>query len=130
MIGVLLVTHDTLGEVLIECVAHVLNRRPQHLNALGVLPRDDPRDLLEGARARVDALDQGRGVLLLCDIYGASPANLAARLVQPGRIEAVAGVNLPMLLRVLTYREQMSLGALAERAVTGACDGVVRIKPI
>lgn len=130
MIGVLLVTHNTLGEVLIECACHVLNRCPMHLKPLGVLARDDPRDLLEGAQALVASLDQGSGVLILCDIFGASPANLAARLVLPGRVEAIAGVNLPMLMRVLTYREQGTLGALIERAITGACDGVARIKPI
>jgi len=130
MIGVLLVTHSTLGEVLIECACHVLNRCPLHMKSFAVMPRDDPRDLLADARAQVASLDQGQGVLVLCDIFGASPANLAARLVEPGRVEAVAGVNLPMLMRVLTYREQCTLGAVVERAVTGACDGVVRMKPI
>jgi len=130
MIGVLLVTHGTLGDVLIECACHVLNRCPMHLKTFSVMPRDDPRDLMEDARALVASLDQGHGVLILCDIFGASPANLAARLIEPGRIEAVAGVNLPMLMRVLTYREQGSLGSLVERAITGACDGVVRMKAI
>jgi len=130
MIGLLLVTHGSLGEVLIDCACHVLNRCPMHLSAFAVMPRDDPRDLLADAGARLASLDQGHGVLILCDIYGASPANLAARLIEPGRVEAVAGVNLPMLMRVLTYREQGTLGALVERAITGACDGVVRMKPI
>jgi PTS system ascorbate-specific IIA component len=130
MVGVLLVTHATLGEALIECVCHVLNRRPVHLQALAVMPQDDPRDLLPGARALLERLDPGGGVLVLTDLFGATPANLAVRLLQPGRVAAVAGVSLPMLLRVLTYREQCALGPLVERAVTGARDGVVRMKPL
>ena len=130
MVGLLLVTHMTLGDVLIECVGHVLNRRPVRLQSFSVMPQDDPRDLLADARGRVRALDAGQGVLVLTDLFGASPANLAARLLEPGRVEAVAGVSLPMLLRVLTYREHTRLGVLADRAITGACDGVVRMKPL
>jgi len=130
MVGVLLITHATLGEALIECVCHVLNRRPSNLQALAVMPQDDPRDLLPTAQGLVEQLDVGDGVLVLTDLFGASPANLAARLLGHGRIAAVAGVSLPMLLRVLTYREQGALPALTERAVTGARDGVVRMKPL
>ncbi len=130
MVGVLLVTHGTLGESLIECVCHVLNRRPTDLLALAVTPQDDPRDLLPSAQALVDRLDSGDGVLILTDLFGASPANLVAKLLVPGQVEAVAGCSLPMLLRVLTYREQLPLAPLLERAITGACDGVVRMKPL
>jgi len=130
MVGVLLITHATLGDALIECVCHVLNRRPSNLQALAVMPQDDPRDLLPQAQAMTEQLDDGEGVLVLTDLFGASPANLAARLLVEARIAAVAGVNLPMLLRVLTYREQGALPALIERALTGARDGVVRMKPL
>jgi len=65
-------------------------------------------------------------VLVLTDIYGASPANLATKLLQPGRVEAVAGVNLPMVLRTLTYRDR-DMETLIARAVSGGCDGVVHM---
>ena len=94
------------------------------------MPQDDPRDLLAGAQARVDRRDTGDGVLVLTDPFGASPANLAIKRLVPTRVEGLAGVSLPMLLRVLTYREHAPLGPLVERAVTGACDGVVRMKPL
>jgi len=71
-------------------------------------------------------VDGGEGVLVLTDIYGATPSNIAAKLVMPGRIELVAGVNLPMLLRVLTYRER-DMPTLVKRAVSGACDGVLHV---
>jgi PTS system ascorbate-specific IIA component len=59
-------------------------------------------------------------------MYGGSPANIAAKLLVPGKVEGVAGVNLPMLIRVLTYRDK-SLATIVSKAVSGGCDGVVRM---
>ena len=126
MIGVLLITHGTLGESLIHCVSHVLNKRPPHLRQISITAQDDPHSLLPQARALVKELDQGDGVLVLSDIYGGSPSNIAARLLVPGKVEGVAGVNLPMLIRVLTYRDK-PLATIVTKAVSGGCDGVVRI---
>lgn len=126
MIGIFLVTHGTLGESLIQCVCHVLNKRPPLLGQLGVSAQDDPLDVLPLARNMIACVDGGDGVLLLTDIHGATPGNIAMHLLEPGRIELVAGVNLPMLLRVLTYREQ-DMPTLLKRAVSGACDGVMRV---
>ncbi|MBM3357215.1 MAG: PTS fructose transporter subunit IIA [Betaproteobacteria bacterium] len=126
MIGILLITHGTLGESLIHCASHVLNKRPPRLSQVGVTAQDDPFSLLPRARALVKELDEGDGVLVLSDLYGSSPANLAARLLAPGRVEGVAGVNLPMLIRVLTYRDK-PLQTVVTKAVSGGCDGVVRI---
>jgi len=126
MIGILIIAHGTLGESLIHCASHVLNKRPPRLRQLGVTAQDDPLLLLPQARALVKELDDGDGVLILSDIYGASPCNLVCKLVVPDRIEAVAGVNLPMLIRALTYRER-DLATVVTKAVSGGCDGVVRI---
>lgn len=126
MIGILLITHGTLGEALIQCACHVLNKRPAGMMQLGVSSQDDPLDLLPTARQLLGLADMGEGVLVLTDIYGASPANLASKLLQPGRVEAIAGVNLPMLLRVLTYRDR-DMDTLIARAVSGGCDGVMHM---
>ena len=126
MIGVLIITHGTLGESLIHCASHVLNKRPARLKQLSITAQDDPFNLLPQARALVKELDDGHGVLILTDMYGGSPANIAAKLILPGRIEGVAGVNLPMLIRVLTYRDK-SLPMIITKAVSGGCDGVVRM---
>src|ERR1019366_7375204 len=99
MIGILIVAHDTLGESLIRAVTHVLAVRPPQFETLAVRATDDPLDLLPPARALIKSLDTGDGVLIFSDIYGATPCNLATKLLQPGRIEGVAGVNLPMLVR-------------------------------
>ena len=126
MIGILIISHGTLGESLIHCASHVLNRRPARLKQLGITAQDDPIQLLPQARKLVKDLDEGDGVLLLSDMYGGSPANIGAKLIVPGRIEGVAGVNLPMLIRVLTYRDK-PLQTIITKAVSGGCDGVVRM---
>jgi len=126
MIGVLLITHGTLGESLIHCASHVLNKRPTRLKQLSITAQDDPFNMLPQARAIVKELDDGDGVLILTDMYGGSPANIGAKLIVPGRIEGVAGVNLPMLIRVLTYRDK-PLQTIVTKAVSGGCDGVVRM---
>lgn len=89
MIGILLITHGSYGEALVQNACHVLNKRPIQLNQLGVAAQDDPLDLL----------------------------------LEPGRVEGIAGVNLPMLLRALTYREK-GMETLLTRAVAGGRDGV------
>ena len=126
MIGILLITHGTLGESLIHCASHVLNKRPPRLKQLSITAQDDPFNLLPQARMLVKELDDGDGVLILTDMYGGSPANIGAKLIAPGRVEGVAGVNLPMLIRVLTYRDK-PLQTIVTKAVSGGCDGVVRM---
>ena len=126
MIGILIITHGTLGESLIHCASHVLNKRPPRLKQLGVTAQDDPALLLPQARALVKELDDGAGVLILSDMYGGTPSNLASKLVAPGKIEAVAGVSLPMLIRVLTYRDR-DLQIIVTKAISGGCEGVIRV---
>src|SRR5205814_807164 len=106
MIGILIIAHDSLGEGLARAVTHVLGGRPAQFEVLSVAATDDPLTLLPAARELVSQLDTGSGVLIFSDIYGASPCNLVAKLLKPGRIEGVAGVNLPMLVRTFTYRNR------------------------
>jgi PTS system ascorbate-specific IIA component len=129
MIGILIIAHGTLGESLIHCASHVLNKRPARLKQLGITAQDDPLLLLPQARALVKELDDGSGVLILSDMYGGSPSNIAAKLLVPDRVEGVAGVNLPMVIRALTYRDR-PLATLILKAVSGGCEGVLRIPPL
>lgn len=123
MIGILLITHGSYGEALVQNACHVLNKRPAQLAQLGVAPQDDPLDLLSLARRMLDLVDNGKGVLVMTDVFGASPANLALKLLEAGRIEGLAGANLPMLLRALTYRDK-GMETLLQRARDGGRDGV------
>ena len=88
--------------------------------------QDDPLDALPLAREMLALVDKGEGVLILTDIFGATPANIALKLLEPGRIEGVAGVNLPMLLRALTYREK-GMETLLAKAVGGGRDGILNM---
>jgi PTS system mannose-specific IIA component len=128
MIGILLLTHGTLGESLIQCCCHVLNRRPLQIAQLGVSAQDDPLDLLPAAHEWLQQVDSGEGVIILTDIFGATPSNVAVKLIEPGRVEAIAGVSLPMLLRVLTYRDKNDIDTVINKAITGGCDGVLHMK--
>jgi PTS system ascorbate-specific IIA component len=127
MIGILIVAHDTLGESLAGAVTHVLGSRPAQFATLPVAAADDPLNLLPKARELVASLDTGDGVLIFSDIYGATPSNLTGKLLVRGRVEAVAGVNLPMLVRAFTYRDK-GMDMMIKKAISGGCDGVVRIE--
>ncbi|HUL55701.1 MAG TPA: PTS fructose transporter subunit IIA [Usitatibacter sp.] len=126
MIGILIVSHGAFGESLIHSASHVLGRRPVYLRQLGVTVHDDPDALIPVAEDLIRYLDQGQGVLVLTDIYGATPSNIAMKLLRPGKVEGIAGVNLPMLIRALTYREEPLESAL-EKALSGASEGVMRM---
>jgi PTS system ascorbate-specific IIA component len=127
MIGILIVSHGAFGESLIHSASHVLGKRPLFLRQLGVTVHDDPEAILPVAEDLIRFLDQGQGVLVLTDIYGATPSNIAAKLLKPGKVEGLAGVNLPMLIRALNYREE-PLASVIEKALGGATDGVRRME--
>ncbi|MEJ2174975.1 MAG: PTS sugar transporter subunit IIA [bacterium] len=126
MIGVLILAHDGLGAALVASATHMLARAPENVREIGMTGADDPEAILERARAAIRELDRGSGVLVLTDIYGATPCNVASRLLERGRVEGVSGVSLPMLLRVLTYSGG-GLEALVEKARSGGTEGVVHM---
>ena len=126
MIGILIISHGAFGEALIHCASHVLGKRPLRVRQVGVTMHDDPDAMLPVAQELVKQLDDGDGVLILSDMLGATPSNLATRLLQPGHIEGVSGVSLPMLIRALTYREE-PLAIVVEKAISGGTAGVVHL---
>ena len=126
MIGILLITHGTFGEALIQNVCHVLNKHPPLIAQLGVAAQDDPLDVLPLAKLLLNEVDGGKGVLVMTDIYGASPANLVLKLLEPGRVEGVAGASLPMLLRAITYRNK-GMETMIAKAISGGRDGVLNM---
>ena len=126
MIGLLIVAHGTLGESLIHCASHVMGKRPLYLRQLGVTMHDEPDAILPQGRDLVRFLDQGDGVLVFTDIFGATPSNIACRLLEPGRVLGVSGVNLPMLIKALSYRDQ-PMEVLIDKALSGAHDGMIRM---
>jgi mannose PTS system EIIA component len=128
MVGILIIAHERLGESLIACAAHVLGVCPERLRALAVGPSDDPQASLLGGLRLLREVDSGSGVLVLTDVYGATPANVACRLLVPGHVEGVAGVNLPMLVRAITYRRE-PLGVVMAKALSGGVEGIMHMPP-
>ena len=124
-VGVLLVTHSGIGTALIAVANALLRSLPLQVEAFEVPYDGDPEALLPQASAALRRVDGGDGVLVLTDLYGATPSNLAARLARLGTpVKRVSALNLPMLLRVLNYAE-LELDELPAVAAAGARNGVV-----
>jgi mannose PTS system EIIA component len=124
VIGVLIVTHGEIGTSLLTSASQILGGEQRQVATLSVWRADDIDDLVLRARELLESLDSGDGVLVLTDIFGATPGNVVSRLLEDGRIEGVSGASLPMLLRVLTRRNG-SLSAAVQRALSGGAEGVV-----
>ena len=126
MIGILLITHNGLGDSLLDCVKHVMGGVPSNLKSMAVLADDSAQQKIVEGRILIEQLNTGEGVLLLTDLFGATPCNIARQLCQAGRVTCVTGVNLPMLLRVLGYCQQ-TLAEVTRKALTGGRDNIMSI---
>ena len=126
MIGILIISHGSFGEMLVHSASHVLGKRPPQVRQMGVALHDDPDKILPQAKALLREVDTGDGVLVLTDMLGATPSNIATRLLEAGRVEGLAGASLPMLIRALTYRDE-PLAAVVEKATSGGHEGVVHL---
>jgi len=128
-VGILLLTHPGIGAALCAVAEVLLRRLPLPVEVVEVPFDGDPQALLPVASAALRRVDGGAGVLVLTDLYGASPSNLAVRLMHLGTpVRLVSGVNLPMLLRAMNYPE-LALDALADAAGAGARNSVIHDAP-
>jgi PTS system ascorbate-specific IIA component len=124
-VGLLLVTHDQIGEVLLRTATRMLGEMPLAVKVLAVSSEADPDELLERARLLADRLDDGNGVLVFTDMYGSTPSNIAAGLADPGRVNVISGLSLPMLIRTLNYAS-LDLEGLTHKAISGGVEGIFR----
>jgi mannose PTS system EIIA component len=129
MIGILIVSHGAFGEALIHCASHVLGKRPLRVRQVGVTMHDDPDAILPQALELVHMLDDGDGVLVFTDILGATPSNIASRLLLPGKVEGVSGVSLPMLIRALTYRNE-PLATVVEKVMNASRECTIHMPSV
>jgi len=124
-VGILLITHEGIGATLLAVATRLLHQLPLKTEAFEVPFDADPDALLPSASAALRRVDSGAGVLVLTDLYGATPSNLAARLARLGTpVRRVSALNLPMLLRVMIYPE-LDLDELPAVAAAGARNGVI-----
>lgn len=126
MVGILLLTHAPLGNAFIEAATHVFRGRPEHLEAIDVWADQDPGEVRRLALAAIERVDSGDGVLVVTDVMGGTPCNCTFQLADPGRVEVIAGVSLPMLLRAITYRND-TVAVVAEMALAGGQNGAVKV---
>ena len=125
-VGVLLITHEGIGSTLLAAATRLLGRLPLRAEALEVPYDADAARLLPSASAALRRVDEGAGVLVLTDLYGATPSNLAAEVAQLGTdVRRVSAVNLPMLLRIMNYAD-LDLEALPAVAAAGGRNGVIQ----
>ncbi len=108
MIGIVVVTHGALGSELIAVAEHVVGRQ-QKVVSVAIGPDDDIERRREEIIARAKEVDAGNGVAILTDMFGGTPSNLAISIMAPGSIEVVAGVNVPMLIKLISVRNAMPL---------------------
>ncbi len=126
MIGILLLTHAPLGRAFIEAASHVFRGMPERVEALDVIADQNTDDVRALAQAAIARLNDGSGVLVMTDVMGGTPSNCTLQLCQPGEVEVIAGVSLPMLLRALTYRHN-TLDVAVEMALAGGQNGACRV---
>jgi len=105
MIGILLVTHGEIGKSLIDCAAHILDDYPNSVELISINSNNNLSNYSNIISQKIEGLDMGNGVLIMTDIYGATPCNLLNKFVIKNKIEVVTGVNLPMLIKAVSDRK-------------------------
>lgn len=128
MAGILIIAHAPFATALRDCVAHIYGGLPARIGVIDVLPDSDPAEMTAFAETELERLREDNGALVLTDMYGATPANIASRLAGLPGVRVLAGVNLPMFVRAVCYRAT-PLDTLVDKALTGAAKGVHAINP-
>jgi PTS system ascorbate-specific IIA component len=126
-VGIVLIAHDGIGPALAGTAHFVLGELPAPVRIVTVSRDSQPDDIAERLEAVAAELDQGDGILILTDMYGATPTNIAQRIAAGRPVRIVTGVNLPMLLNVLNFPRR-GLDDLARAALEGGRDGVLPVE--
>lgn len=126
-VAVLLLTHDKIGQAMLDTAGKIIGDMPLSIHRMGVSMNARLEETIETAYQEIDQLDEGDGVLILTDLFGATPSNIARQL-QSEHIAVITGLNLPMLIRVLNY-PRLNLAEMVDKAVSGAHDGIIVIQP-
>jgi PTS system mannose-specific IIA component len=108
MIGLILVTHGRLAQEFLVAMEHVVGKQ-QNIETIAIGPNDDMEQRRADIAAAIAKVDSGKGVIVLTDLFGGTPSNLAISLLEAGRVEVIAGVNLPMLIRLEGARRSMNV---------------------
>lgn len=122
-VGVLIITHEGIATAILETAVNILGKCPLRVEVLPAARDCDTDALRNRVKQKVDELNDGDGVLVLLDIYGSTPSNVACSVVDQDQVRVISGLNLPMLVRIFNY-PALALPELADKAVSGGKDGV------
>jgi len=123
MAGILIIAHAPFATALRDCIAHIYGGLPARIGVIDITPDCDPVELIATAESELERLMEENGALVLTDLYGATPSNIAARLASLSQVRVLAGVNLPMLVRAVCYRS-IPLDTLVDKALSGGIKGI------
>lgn len=124
MVGLLVVAHANYGKAIIDTAYLLVGANPVSIEILQIFHDNDPDKSLSQAQKLITKLDHGNGVLVLTDLFGSTPCNIATALQLNDEIKVIAGMNLPMLIRILNYRN-LGLPELIEKALHGGREGIL-----
>ena len=105
MIGILLVTHGEIGKSLIDCAAHILDDHLISVESISINSNKNLNKYSNIISQKIEGLDSGNGVLIMTDIYGATPCNLLNKFIMKNKVEVITGINLPMLIKAISDRK-------------------------
>jgi PTS system ascorbate-specific IIA component len=125
MVGLMVITHNQIGSTMLDTATGMLGGCPLPLEIIPVTTGSNPEQILQLARAKLESMSQGDGIIVLTDMYGSTPSNIATRLCgNSDKVAVIAGVNLPMLVRLLNY-PNLNLEQLVDKAMSGGQDGIL-----
>jgi PTS system mannose-specific IIA component len=117
MIGILVVTHSSLGSSLIETAEFVLGKQLENITSVSINIKEDPDRLRKKIKSGISKVRTDTGVIILTDMFGGTPSNLSYSFLEEGQVEVISGVNLPILLKALTARNKMDMGKLTDSLI-------------
>ena len=126
MVGLLIITHNNVGGALFDAAICVLGQCPLPYEILPISQNSDPEERLKKAHANLEKLHQGDGILVVTDMFGSTPSNIATKLAAEN-VTIITGLNLPMLIRIMNY-PNLPLEKLANKAVSGGQTGVIEVE--
>lgn len=125
-ISILIISHEEIGSALVQTVTKTFHELPLPTTVVNVESNTDPEILLPKLQRLTENIGKNEGILILTDLYGATPSNIAQALKKAGNIRMICGLNLPMLMKVMNYPD-LSLDELAEKAISGGREGVIEL---
>ena len=126
MVSIVVIAHSEIANSFAYCVEHILAKRVDSLHILAVKKTEDTESIFKRAEELIKKFHPENGVLILCDLFGATPCNIAQRLVVKDKVELITGLNLPMLIRAVSYVKS-DLSTIVAKSIEGANAGIIHI---